>query len=79
MSITDERGKDYGPVRDNFERIAAIWGAILGATVTAEQVGLCMIGVKMARETFKHTPDNLVDIKGYADCIRVLEGEHNDK
>ena len=74
--VYGERDKDYGKVTPNFSRIAQIWGAILGCEVTAEQVGLCMIGVKMARQCHKPKRDNLVDIAGYAATLEKLEKEN---
>ena len=38
---------------------------ILGQPVTPEQVGLCMVIVKLAREVNGHKRDNIVDAIGY--------------
>ena len=67
--IYGDRNADYGHPLDDFQRSATIWGAILGCEVSPEQVGLCMIGVKISREVNKHTADNIVDMAGYAGCI----------
>lgn len=76
VSVLVERQKSYAPPKRNFERIAKIWSVILGIEVTPEQVGLCMIGVKITREMNAHDIDNLADICGYADCIRdIKEGD----
>ena len=40
--------------------------------MTAAQVGLCMIALKISREMFCHTEDNLVDIAGYAETNGML-------
>ena len=72
-----DRGKTYGTPRENHERIARIWSAILGFNVTPEEVVLCMIGVKQARliETPGHE-DSVVDIAGYAAVYaEVVEAE----
>ena len=45
--VHGSRGVDYGPPLDDFSRTAAMWSAIPGFPVTAEQVGLCMVAVKM--------------------------------
>lgn len=72
--VYGDRNKVYGHPLDNFEQTAALWSAILRLHVTAEQVGLCMIAVKLSRETNKHGRDNLVDIAGYAETVqRVVE------
>lgn len=73
--LTDERGKRYGHPLENFARIAKVWGMILGVDVTPEQVGLCMLGVKLARlvET-PDDPDSLADLAGYAATLELLAG-----
>lgn len=74
--VYGDREETYDAPDKNFQKIALIWSGILDIEVTPEKVGLCMIGVKMARESHKHQEDNLVDICGYALCIdRVHEEE----
>lgn len=73
--LTQERGVRYGPPDQNFARIGTIWSAIFGHEVTPEQVGLCMLGVKLARliET-PHDEDSLHDLAGYAATLEMLAG-----
>ncbi len=59
------RQQMYGHPIHNMHRTALIWSGILGIDVTEEEVALCMIGVKLARESFRPQRDNLVDISGY--------------
>lgn len=59
------RQQMYGHPVFNMRRTALIWSAVLGIEVTEEEVALCMIGVKLARESFRPQRDNLVDIAGY--------------
>jgi hypothetical protein len=63
--INGPRRQAYGPVEDSFNRIASIWSGVLGITITGEQVSLCMIGLKLYRESNAHQRDNLVDLVGY--------------
>lgn len=61
------RKRDYGPARENHERIARLWSVVLGVEVTYQQVILCMIALKLAR--LCHTPDHedsWQDVAGYA-------------
>lgn len=66
------RQASYGHPKSDFSRTAKIWSAILGAEVTASQVGLCMIGVKISRECNAHKRDTVTDIAGYAATIQML-------
>lgn len=70
--VNGERGNSYGHPLDDFTRTARIWSAILEIDITAEQVGLCMIGVKLSRECNRHKADNLIDTCGYAEAVNKL-------
>ena len=75
------RHDDYGHPRDDFDRTARMWTGILagklrdGAEVTAMDVPLCMIAVKLARQAHCHKRDNLVDIAGYARTAAMVAGD----
>jgi hypothetical protein len=72
-ALLADREKDYGSPVQNFQRIAGMWSALFGWDVTASQVGLAMICVKQSRELHSHKDDNLADIDGYVECIRLIE------
>ena len=75
------RQQDYGHPADDFERAALMWTGILrhkliaGQRLTAEEIPLCMIAVKLARQTHRHKRDNLVDIAGYARTAAMVAGD----
>jgi hypothetical protein len=75
--ITGARQQDYGSPLQSFTRIAAYWSATLGIEVTADQVALCMIGLKAARYQNGQQRDSLVDIAGYAGCIDLMKEERD--
>jgi len=50
-----------------------MWSAILGVPVTPQQAILCMIAVKISRESRKAKRDNRTDIAGYAECLDMIE------
>lgn len=66
------RGEDYGHPFDDFKRTAKMWSAILGIEIRAEQVGMCMIALKLSRQCNKPKRDNLIDIAGYAATIDMV-------
>ena len=77
--VVGDRGDDYGPPIIDFTRTAKMWTGILGAKlkedITPQEIGLCMIALKMSREVHKHKLDNLVDIVGYAMTVQMVEDE----
>lgn len=73
--VSEDRNEDYGHPLDNLDRAAKIWSVILGADVTAEQVALCMIGMKIARQVHKPKADTIVDVIGYALTLHMVEVE----
>jgi hypothetical protein len=73
--VNGDRQAEYGHPLDNLDRAAQIWSVILGSPVTAEQVALCMIGMKIARQVHKPKADTVVDIIGYALTLNMVEVE----
>lgn len=72
--VHGDRGDDYGHPADDFERVGKIWGAILGIDpVPARLVALCLVGLKLSRQSNKPKRDNLVDIAGYAETASMIE------
>jgi hypothetical protein len=73
--VSDDRQHEYGHPLDNLDRAARIWSVILDTTVTAEQVALCMVGMKIARQVHKPKADTVVDVIGYALTLHMVEVE----
>jgi len=73
--VYKDRQQDYGSVSDNFNTIAKLWSVVLKTEVTAQQVALCMVQVKVARQLYKPKRDNLVDGAGYFATIEKMNDE----
>ena len=76
--VSTDRGRQYGSPSENFAATARIWEVVLKlptGSITSEQVGLCMIGLKLAREAFQHKRDSLTDICGYAKTVEMVHDE----
>lgn len=71
--IHGPRRNSYGPARKSFERVARLWSEVLDKPVTPEQVALCMVMLKVARELNKPGRDNKVDICGYVALMEEME------
>ena len=77
--INGERRESYGGALESFDRIAKLWEPVLGTSITAEQVALCLIELKVARYINGQQRDSLVDICGYAGCIEKIAQERSDQ
>jgi len=71
--VLEERRDDYGDPAEQFQAIAKRWSLTLGTPVTADQVVLCMIDLKLTRLAFdpRHV-DSVVDVIGYAALLREV-------
>jgi len=76
--VTKDRGDDYGHPIVDFSRTAKMWSAILDTEVRPQDVGLCMVALKIGREVNKHKLDNLVDMVGYTMTVQMVEDVINE-
>ena len=77
-NVIAERSAQYGDAAPNMSAIAARWSTTLGREVTAAQVVLCLLDLKLAR--LAHDPtheDSAVDVCGYAALLRELTETSN--
>lgn len=73
--VCGKRETDYGSPEDNFRKIALLWTAYLGRSVTPIDVAMMMVLLKVARtKGGVGSDDNFVDIAGYAACAGELFG-----
>lgn len=64
--INGDRAADYGDATESFTRLANLWTATLGVPVTAWQVALCLMQLKVSRLCVTPThADSWVDAAGY--------------
>ena len=73
--ISGDRHKDYGDKVINHQNIADLWSAFLGREITAHDVAICMLLVKVARLKHNHTKDCYIDMAGYAAIAGEIEDE----
>jgi len=66
-AVLEERGHAYGAADAAFAAIAARWSITLGHPVSATDVVLCMIDLKLVRLAHDQGhEDSLIDVIGYA-------------
>lgn len=75
--VHGDRGVDYGHPLDDFSRTAALFNTWKGngMNLTAEDVAMFMVFVKLSREANKHKRDNMTDACGYAETYMMVRDE----
>jgi len=74
--VNGPRARDYGDAYENHERVAQLWGTILGQDVSVSQVYQCLMALKLARLIVSPThTDSWVDIAGYASLGGEIDGK----
>ena len=63
--VDEDRNDSYGPPEENLSRIAGMWSAYIGTDITAEDVALMMVLVKISRSKAGYSRDNAVDGVAY--------------
>lgn len=77
--INGQRATDYGDASENFQRIAELWGPVLGYGVTPEQVALCLAQLKVARLITSPThEDSWIDAAGYIALGGEIAGKRKE-
>jgi hypothetical protein len=63
--VDEDRNDSYGPPEENLGRIAAMWSGYIGKEITAQDVALMMVLVKISRSKAGYARDNAVDGVAY--------------
>lgn len=71
--LIEQRAEHYGDPRPNHDRIAGLWSAWLGQTITAHDVAWMMVLVKASRSKVDpHHDDNYDDGHGYISIAKYV-------
>ena len=71
--LVNRRRREYGEPVDVFEMVAKRWSLVFGTKVTAPQVVIALLDLKLVRLSRdpKHL-DSQVDVAGYAAILREV-------
>lgn len=72
--IHGDRAESYGSAEESFSRIAALWTAYLDRPISAHDVAICMVLLKVSRAKSDHKMDTTVDMAGYAALAQRMVG-----
>lgn len=81
IAITSgDRRRDYGSAKETHSKIARFWNVYLSnrkdidSDISADDVAMMMILLKVARNAETPKRDNFVDIAGYSNCACDILG-----
>jgi DNA-binding protein H-NS len=61
----EEKERQYGPFEEGMEKAAKIASLISGKDITADDMYICMMALKLSRQSYNHKEDNLLDLVAY--------------
>lgn len=73
--IHADRAESYGSAEESFARIGQLWSAYLDVEITAHDVAMLMVLLKVSRAKTDRTMDSYTDICGYGALGGRLRGD----
>ena len=70
---SEEKEREYGPFEEGMERAAMIASGATGKNLTAKDMYLCLVALKLSRESYNHKEDNLLDAVAYLGSLNNYE------
>lgn len=71
---SEEKEREYGPFTECNKKAAIIASVMCNKEITTEDIYKFQIALKLARESYAHKEDNLLDAAAY---IGALDNFHN--
>ena len=62
---SEEKERMYGPFEQGMERAALIASGCTGKNITASDMYMCLVALKLSRQSYNHKEDNLLDAVAY--------------
>lgn len=69
---SEEKERQYGPFKEGMEKASRIASEISGKEITAKDITICMMALKLSRESYNHKEDNLLDLIAYSAILNEL-------
>tara|TARA_R110002012_G_scaffold13629_1_gene57921 strand:- start:16497 stop:16775 length:279 start_codon:yes stop_codon:yes gene_type:complete len=77
---SEEKERMYGPFSEGMERAAKIASGCTGKDLTAKDMYMCLIALKLSRESYTHKQDNLLDAVAYLGALdNYIKESNKDK
>jgi hypothetical protein len=73
---SEEKERQYGPFSEGMERAAMIMSGATGKHITASDMYMALVALKLSRQSFCHKEDNLLDAVAYLGGLNNYEEEN---
>ena len=70
---SEEKERMYGPFEEGMERAAMIASGATGKDLTAKDIYMVLVALKLSRESYNHKEDNLLDAVAYLGSLNNYE------
>ncbi len=71
---SDEKERMYGPFEEGMQKAAKLASIMCNKDICAKDMYLCMVALKLSRESYNHKEDNLLDCVAYLGSLNnILE------
>jgi len=74
---SEEKERMYGPFEEGMERAALIASGCTGKKITAEDMYMCMVALKLSRQSYFEKTDNLLDAVAYLGSLQNYINKKN--
>lgn len=61
----EEKERQYGPFEEGMEKAAKLASILCNKNITQKDMYMCMLSLKLSRESYNHKEDNLLDAVAY--------------
>jgi len=74
---SEEKERMYGPFNEGMERAAMIASGATGKTITPQDMYMCLVALKLSRQSYNHKEDNLLDAVAYLGSLNNYNESNN--
>lgn len=68
----EEKERQYGPFIEGMQKAASIASEMCNKEISAKDITMCLIALKLSRESYNHKEDNLLDCISYIAILNEL-------
>lgn len=73
---SQEKEREYGPIDDNIILMVELFNQMSDSYLTVEDGYLLLICNKLARQSYKHKEDNLLDLVAYIGALNNYKNKN---